>query len=74
MPRFWTTRRAAGRRPVTEDEADDVWFGVREFVPNHGPERRGRYLMRGLTRAGRSITVVLLPTPDSTAWLFYTAW
>jgi len=71
-PYFEDHQAAAGRRVVTEDEADEVWFGdQRTFIRNR--KRAGSYLMRGLTRGGRHITVVCLVTADG-AWELYTAW
>jgi len=69
---FEDHQAAAGRRVVTQEEAEDVWFARREFYAN--TKRRGSYLMRGLTPAGRSITVVILPTADPETWLLFTAW
>jgi hypothetical protein len=71
-PNFEDHQVGAGRRPVTFDETEEVWYGDRRFVPNR--KRPGSFLMQGLTRAGRPVTVLVLPTPDSTTWLAYTAW
>ena len=71
-PNFEDHQQAAGRRVVTEEEVEHVWYGERLFVPNR--RRRRTYLMVGSTAAGREITVVILPTGDATVWLLYTAW
>lgn len=69
---FEDHQEAAGRRVVTAEEAEDVWYGERRFIRN--TKRQGAFLMRGLTRGGRDITVVVLPTGEPTTWLLYTAW
>lgn len=71
-PNFEDHQQQAGRVVVTEAEVDDVWYAARRFVANQ--KRQGSYLMMGLTRGGRPITVVILPTGDPTSWLVYTAW
>lgn len=49
-----------------------MWYGERVFIAN--TKRRGSYLMRGSTRGGRHVTVVVLPTGYPGTWLVYTAW
>ena len=71
-PNFEGHQQDAGRVVITEAEVDEVWYAERRVIRNQ--KRQGSYLMRGLTRSGRMITVVLLPTGDPTAWLVYTAW
>ena len=69
---FEDHQAASGRRVVSEDEVDEVWWGTRRFTRNH--RRPGTFLMEGLTTAGRPITVVVLATSDPLTWLIYTAW
>lgn len=74
-PNFEDHQAGEDRRVVTFEDVEDVWyeeFAERFFVPNR--KRQGSYLMYGLTRGRRPITVVILPTGDPTTWLVYTAW
>lgn len=72
-PTFEDHQAKAGRRVVTEAEAEQAWYGTREFVRNK-KSGRGPYLMVGITGGGRDITVVLLTTRIPTVWCGYTAW
>lgn len=71
-PNFEQHQVDAGRRVVTRDEVEDLWYGKRSFVRSRRPHRS--YLMKGLTSAGRQITVVARPTRDLDTWQIYTAW
>jgi hypothetical protein len=72
-PRFEDHQEDAGRRVVTCDEAEEAWWGERKIARNR---TRGRapYLMIGMTREPRKITVVLFGTDLDDTWLAYTAW
>lgn len=73
-PDFEDHQAAAGRRVVTESEAEEAWYGVRAFVPNRRTRSGAPYLMIGATAGGRRITVVLLRTRRRGVWRAYTAW
>jgi hypothetical protein len=63
----------AGRRVVTQEEAEQAWLAGPMVVPNRR-RKRAPYLMVGRTSSGRDVTVVLLATEDPGTWLAYTAW
>lgn len=71
-PNFEGHQADGGRHVVTEEEVEEVWYGDRQFIGNRRNPRS--YLMKGLTGAGRQITVVVRPTPDPETWQIYTAW
>jgi hypothetical protein len=71
-PNFEQHQVDAGRRLVTPAEVEAVWYGIRTFVRSRRPHRS--YLMKGLTSAGRQITVVVRPTRESDTWQIYSAW
>lgn len=71
-PRFEQHQADAGRRVITQEEVEQIWYGERQFVRNK--RRKGSYLLRGLTAAGRPITVVVRSMHDPEWWEAYTAW
>lgn len=70
---FEDHQAAAGRRVVTEELAEQAWYGQRAFVPNKR-SGKGPFLMIGNTDGGHEITVVILATADEDTWQAYTAW
>jgi hypothetical protein len=72
-PNFEQHQEDEGRTVVSCSEVDDVWYGERTIFPNR-KTGRGRYLMTGLTRGRRPITVVICGTDLGDTWLAYTAW
>jgi len=71
--RFEEHQAEAGRRIVSRAEAEEAWYGRRQFVRNRR-HATGPYLLIGRTAAGRRITVVLVRTDEPETWLAYTAW
>jgi hypothetical protein len=61
-------------RGISADEVLDLPWNRYRVVPNpHGPDPDRRFLI-GQTEAGRSLTLVIAPTDEPTAWLVITGW
>jgi uncharacterized DUF497 family protein len=79
--RFRITQAATeklGRRGISVAEAQQLIGNPKLLRPNFGRRRSSRELRRrlisGRTDGGRSLTLVIEQTYDSTTWLIVTGW
>ena len=64
-----------GARSITAGEAEQLLHNEHLTVRNpHAPDPGSRRLLIGRTSGGRSITLVIEQTIDTTSWLIVTGW
>jgi hypothetical protein len=63
-----------GRRDISDEEVGQLLRNANVTIRNPGVGDAGRRLLIGRTDGGRTLTLVVEPTIEPTAWLVITGW